>query len=170
MNIRRAEHSRAVHVSYSKPEGALAQKNVWRAYGQTHRAIAVAELNKKQKRFYWWNVKTIKDCENIWFMCVFHIHKKLCLYTINTLLDCICMVCPKDPLVCGTNYFLMLKIQDYSLLVKNHHFRIINGLGCFWEVTRVAVRIGPVLSCVSVPVLPVLLIPRTCLSLIILCL
>ncbi len=25
MNIRRAEHSRAVHVSYSKPEGALAE-------------------------------------------------------------------------------------------------------------------------------------------------
>ncbi len=35
--------------SYSKPEGALAQKLL--TYGQTHTAIAVAELNKKQKRF-----------------------------------------------------------------------------------------------------------------------
>ncbi len=50
MNIRRAEHSRAVHVSYSKPEGALAQTLM--TYRQTHTAIAVAELNKKQKRFY----------------------------------------------------------------------------------------------------------------------
>ncbi len=49
MNIRRAEHSRAVHVSYSKPEGALPQKLltcIWT------KVIAVAELNKKQKRFY----------------------------------------------------------------------------------------------------------------------
>ncbi len=48
MNIRRAEHSRAVHVSYSKPEGALAQKRL----DKLNRAIAVAELNKKQNRFY----------------------------------------------------------------------------------------------------------------------
>ncbi len=36
--------------SYSKPEGALGQKLL--TYGQTHTAIVVAELNKKQKRFY----------------------------------------------------------------------------------------------------------------------
>ncbi len=51
MNIRRAEHSRAVHVSYSKPEGALAQKRLTCIWTNSH-TIAVAELNKKQKRFY----------------------------------------------------------------------------------------------------------------------
>ncbi len=56
---------------HTRSQRALSRRKFWRAYGQTHKAIAVAELNKKQKRFYWWNVKTIKDCENIWFMCVF---------------------------------------------------------------------------------------------------
>ncbi len=53
MNIRRAEHSRAVHVSFilSKPEGALAQKRLTCIWTNSH-DIAVAELNKKQKRFY----------------------------------------------------------------------------------------------------------------------
>ncbi len=51
MNIRRAELSRAVHVSYSKPEGALAQKRLTCIWTNSH-TIAVAELNKKQKRFY----------------------------------------------------------------------------------------------------------------------
>ncbi len=36
--------------SYSTPEGALARKLMM--YGQTHTAIIVAELNKKQKHFY----------------------------------------------------------------------------------------------------------------------
>ncbi len=47
--------------SYSKPEGALAETFDVQEIpnGQTHMAIAVAEQNKKLKRFYWWNVKTI---------------------------------------------------------------------------------------------------------------
>ncbi len=53
MNIRRAEHSGALHVSFvlSKPEGALAQKLLTCIWTNSQ-AIAVAELNKKQKRFY----------------------------------------------------------------------------------------------------------------------
>ncbi len=50
MNIRRAEHSRAVHVSFTLEARGRSRKLL--TYGQTHAAIAVAELNKKQKRFY----------------------------------------------------------------------------------------------------------------------
>ncbi len=49
---------------HTRSQRALSRRNFWRAYGQTHAAIAVAELNKKQKRFYWWNVK-------IYGLCVF---------------------------------------------------------------------------------------------------
>ncbi len=41
MNIRRAEHSRAVHVSYSKPEGALA-----------HHCCGVVYIYAFSRRFY----------------------------------------------------------------------------------------------------------------------
>ncbi len=56
MNIRRAEHSHAVHVSFIlEARGRSEQKLltcrkslIW----TNAQAIAVAELNKKQKRFY----------------------------------------------------------------------------------------------------------------------
>ncbi len=52
MNIRRAEHTRAVHVSFIlEARGALAQKLLTCIWTNSH-DIAVAELNKKQKRFY----------------------------------------------------------------------------------------------------------------------
>ncbi len=51
MNIRRAEHSHAVHVSFILEARGRSRAELL-TYEQTHTAIVVAELNKKQKRFY----------------------------------------------------------------------------------------------------------------------
>ncbi len=49
MNIRRAEHSHAVHVSFIL-EARGCSRSETLTYGQIHTAIVVAELNKNQEK------------------------------------------------------------------------------------------------------------------------
>ncbi len=58
------------NVSYSKPEGALAQKTLDVHMDQTHAAIAVAQLNKKQKRFLLMEREDNKRLRKYMVLCV----------------------------------------------------------------------------------------------------
>ncbi len=67
---------------HTRRQRALSRRNVWCV--DTHAAIAVAELNIKQKRFFkWWNVKTIntrlrKYMIYVCFSSYLHVINKLC--------------------------------------------------------------------------------------------
>ncbi len=52
MNIRRVEHSGALHVSFIFEARGRSRAETFDMHMDTHTAIDVAELNKKQKRFY----------------------------------------------------------------------------------------------------------------------
>ncbi len=65
--LSRCEYQQSMSHSYSTPEDAL-NRHSWRVWnGQTHTAIAVAELDKSRNVF----TDETYECENIWFMCVF---------------------------------------------------------------------------------------------------